>query len=126
MIDIGTVKILPIDRPNWNGRIYNQSVVQSVIEKCKTPVFGSLESVANIDLTKVSHITENLRVENGWLVGDVKVLKTPMGQILSEILLVESNINFTFGGYGNISADGVISNLVIWSVNAYIGEEKYD
>ena len=49
MIDIGTVKILPIDRPTCIGRTYSQSVVQSAIEKCKTPVFGGLESVAKID-----------------------------------------------------------------------------
>jgi hypothetical protein len=121
MIDIGTVKILPIDRPNWNGRTYSQSVVQSAIENCKSPVYGGLEYDVDIDLAKVSHITENLRIENGWLVGDAKVLKTPMGQILNELFLVESNIKFVIGGYGNISADGIVSDLDICSINVCNG-----
>lgn len=128
MIDFGVVKILPIDRPNWNGRTYSQSVVQSAIEKCKTPVYGSLESDVNIDLTKVSHITENLRIDNGWLVGDVKIFKTPRGQILSGLLLSQKpdNIKFVTAGYGNISSDGIVSDLVICSINACSGEENYD
>lgn len=119
MIDIGTVKILPIDRPNWNRHTYSQSVVQSAIEECESPVYGGLESF--VELAKISHFTENLRIENGWLVGNVKILKTPMGQILNELLLVESKIIFAINGYGNISADGVVSDLVIWSINAYNG-----
>lgn len=124
ILDIGTVKILPIDRPNWNGRFYSQNVVESAITKCKPPVFGHLDSnMGQVDLEKVSHITENLRIEDGWLVGEVKVLGTPNGKILKEIYEKPTDIvKFVIAGHGNISKDGVVTDFVLSSVNACAGE----
>ena len=118
MFDIETVKILPIDRPNWNGRIYSQSVVESAIAKCKSPVYGHCDSnIGQVDLEKVSHITENLRIENGWLVGDVKFLGTPKGKILKEIYEPSNMMKFVVAGHGNISDDGVVTDFILSSVN---------
>jgi hypothetical protein len=52
------------------------------------PLLGELNhpNRAEIDLTRVSHIIENIKVEHDILYGDIKVLETSHGHTLDKLL----------------------------------------
>lgn len=62
-----------------------------------------------VDLSKISHSYNNARVESGSLIVDIKVLDTPEGIKLKE-LIEENHLNPIFGarGYGTV-VNNVIS-----------------
>jgi hypothetical protein len=116
------VKILELDKPNKNGRIYPTAVIAKSLESVKYPVFGELGFnpyggvLATIDVSNISHKVENLRIEDGFLVGDVTVLKTPKGLILEQVI---SNAEFLPKGTGSIDKDGNISEYSLISVGVF-------
>lgn len=108
------VRITEVDVPNKNGHIYSTECVQSFLGK---EVLGQIGMVAGeIDLSNVSHKISNLRIEDGFVVGDVTTLNTPQGRLLSD-LLESTNMCFRMSGYGNIDENGNISEFELISVN---------
>jgi hypothetical protein len=86
-------KILEIGVPNTNNRIYPRNVIDDmVVSWTGKSIFGmigmptGISCTLPINMTQISHVVENIRVEDNWLVGDVKVLKTPQGAILDNNL----------------------------------------
>ena len=82
-------KLMILDVPNKNNRIYTTQAVYNALTRLPKMVvgeFGPSDGAQAIDLGKVSHRVDNLRIEDGYLVGDVTTMKTPMGIELDKIL----------------------------------------
>lgn len=114
------VQILQADVPNKNGRIYPTEMIEKMIREVgDRPIFGhvGLPDGTSIDLVNVSHQVTGLRMENGNLVGTVKILDTPMGQYLKAILLAEAR-DYRMSGTGFVSVDGEVSDYTLISIDA--------
>lgn len=84
-----TTKIMKVGAPNSNGRTYTKEAIEEAIKQYQAkdhPNLGTLNFTNTIDLDKVSHTINNLRIHNDTLIGEITPLNTPCGNILSEIL----------------------------------------
>jgi hypothetical protein len=100
--------LLTLNNPNKNGRVYSTEVIQQMLDNCvNEPILGELASIElyadlnsieyqTVDTSKVSHRIDNVRIEGDNLIGDVTILKTPMGITLIDIL---TNIGLEYGGF---------------------------
>lgn len=108
------IKIQKLDEPNLNGRTYTKDTFSKSLGRT---VLGDLDG-SIVDLGGVSHQVENLRIEDGFLVGDLVVLSTPQGKILDQILEnLSAEANFRTCGYGNVDDFGVVTDFEIVSVS---------
>jgi hypothetical protein len=86
------VQILKLDELTKNNRIYSTAVIEKSLENIVEPVYGGTGCNAinmvtgEMNLQEISHKVENLRIEDGYLVGDVTILSTPAGVILKDLL----------------------------------------
>lgn len=114
---VKNVRILCADMPNGNRRIYPLAALERCIEKAKAgPVLGSLGLTEGpaVELGEVSHAIENLRLQDGYLVGNVRVLKTPKGL---ELLKVIEHCKFRPTGTG-IIREGLVTDYNLISIDA--------
>lgn len=115
--DLVTVQILRADRPNSNNRVYPMAALKRCIEKAEAgPVYGSLGLTQGtvVELGAVSHIVEDLRLQDGYLVGKVRVLATPKGL---ELLKVIEHCKFRPTGTG-IIREGLVTDYNLISIDA--------
>lgn len=101
------VRIMRADVPNGNGRVYPMSALEHCVERGKTEtIFGTLGAPCKgaVDLNEVSHVVRNLRIEDGYLIGDIEILQTEKGDILGQ-LLDAVQIDFRAAGTGNLGID---------------------
>lgn len=114
------IDILTLDTPNKNNRIYSTECVKEAIEKYgKGPMFGQLglPSGTKVDLNSVSHMVTDMRVEDGKFVGTLKILDTPQGIILRQLLEGGITPSFRPRGLADIGSDGVVKNYQMLSVD---------
>ena len=81
--------LIEADVPTVNGRTYPRSVLENAVKQISLPIMGGLDirPDSKIRLDKVSHEVRRLYVDfEGRLVGDVEVLDTPQGQILTKMI----------------------------------------
>ncbi len=112
--------LLKLDEKNLNGRVYPTEAVMAAIKEVPASGLLGINGVPNgtvpgINLTEVSHMAKNLRIEDGNLVADIEVLKTPRGQ---ELQWMMDNCDFRPNGYANIDKDGIVSNYSLHCVSA--------
>jgi hypothetical protein len=122
---MGNILIKEAGVPDRNGRIYPiDALEQAAITindraNNNSPMMGEIlqEQRSTMDLNKVSHIITSAIVENGKLYVNIKPLKTPMGNILTQ--LEEGNVKLNFGmrGTGNIDENRVVTNFQIDSID---------
>jgi hypothetical protein len=121
-----TFKIQELDKPNKNNRIYPKEEIEKSIVKFNetadamngVPGMIDYPDGLQIDMTKVSHVVKNLRIEDNYLVGDFTVLKTPEGKKLSELLNASpATVAFRTLGTGTVGEDGVVKDFTIISVS---------
>ena len=76
--NIFSTKALLLDKPNNNGFIYPKNLIEKSLNKINSMGMVNcdynLDSL-NIDLSKVSHIITNPRIENDFLIVDIKIIK---------------------------------------------------
>lgn len=110
------VYICQADAPNSNGRIYSKHLLEKIISNAKTPLFGEfgMNFSCGLQIENISHVIENLHIENEQLVGDLNVLKTPKGKILQSLIEGDIDVsnNFRLAGIGSIKKDEN-NNLVV-------------
>lgn len=119
------VKIQQVNVPNKNGRIYTRATIEQVIEQFKDgkPLLGTIgmgEDRAAIDHS--SHKVTNLRLEDGWLIGDVAVLETETGNALATMLEAHP-LDFRMDGVGNVEQQDdrwVVTDYTLHRVNAVL------
>jgi hypothetical protein len=127
-------KILEIGVPNMNSRIYPRNVIDGMVESWTgKSIFGMIGMPTGIgctlpiDMTQISHVVENLSVEDNWLVGDVKVLKTPQGAILDTNLSLGGVGVFRPAGFAttsrNVEGYDIITTYKLHSINFVLNDE---
>ena len=112
-------KIQILDVPNKNGRIYSSESIQKILDQ-KKEIVGCIDMSQNgiVDLCKISHFCEDLKIKDGWLVCSVRVLDTHYGKILKETINTGFTPDFRISGFGKVQADGTVTELEIRSIDA--------
>lgn len=121
-------RIVQADRPTADNRTYSLSILQEIVDQNNDKlVYGQLgfPDGGSIDLTTVSHVVRNLRIETDWLVGDVEILGTPAGKTLTT-MIDELPIRFRMAGYGKVNEDSSVTNFIIHSICAVIDWDDVD
>jgi hypothetical protein len=104
------------NEPNRNGRMYPGSVMESALAKYNTEyisqrrAMGELNHPAGpgLNLDRVSHVIENLRMEGNHVTGRAKVMDTPMGIIAQKLIDEGIKLGVSSRGLGSLKAtDGV-------------------
>lgn len=126
--------ILTLDTPNANGRTYTTESIQQIIDKFNerqaagAAVLGELgyptENFSIVEISNVSHQVTNMRIENGKLLGTIKLLNTPNGIILKNLLDKGHCGGFRPRGFGDVSADGTITNYKLISID-YVNDPAW-
>lgn len=87
-----TVKLQQANVKNRNNHFYPLSVLLKLCGECE--LYGELspsgerrawQSLATIDLNNSSHIFTRLYMDGDWLMGEMKFLSTPKGDLLSQL-----------------------------------------
>lgn len=104
------------DIRNRNGRIYEKNVLRKAVDRyiteqvSKSRAVGELNHPAGptVNLDKVSHKIESLEWDGSNVIGRAKILDTPMGQIVKNLLEGDVKIGVSSRGMGSISKRGDI------------------
>ena len=88
------------------GRIYDRDELHHEANK-DIALYGILGENREVhtSLDKVSHIVRNLRVTEEGLIGDIEILQTPMGQMLSSLLDYGAPMRTCMRAVGHYDAD---------------------
>ena len=105
---------------NKNGRMYQKSNIDlKNIGNGYNMLFGEMGSPDkfHVSLPNVSHIITNFQLEYNVLYGKVKILDTPKGRVLEE-LVNNHLIVFRPRGSGTVNSDGTISDYKLSTFDA--------
>jgi hypothetical protein len=107
---------------NLNGRIYqnNENLRKSIEDyNNKISKYGQIDFPETFDTTlkEVSHVIENVRIEDDKVVGDVKILDTPKGRFLKDIMN-RDNYVFRSRAAGHTNEDGTVNIKEIFAFDA--------
>ena len=131
------VKILKLNEPTSNGRIYSEQTVGNALKSMeiegKKSVYGHIgepDLFNQIDLTKISHYVTDMKIENGYLVGSLYPMSTPKGKVCEELINSFANkddlpYEFVASGVGFIEPlSNRVTDYTITSVNMVMKPEK--
>ena len=99
---------------NRNGRIYPKEVIQKEVKRYnkefveKKRAFGELghPEGPTINLDKVSHMITKLEEEGNNFVGRAKILSTPNGQIVKNLIDDGAKLGVSSRGLGSLESKG--------------------
>jgi hypothetical protein len=104
------------DEPNRNGRVYPGQVMEQALGKYQTEyimpkrAMGELNHPQgpSINLDRVSHVIENLKMEGKYVNGRAKIMETPMGTIAKNLIDEGIKLGVSTRGLGSLeeSRDG--------------------
>jgi len=113
------IEIIKADTPTVNDRIYPKEELEKAIANAPQPLVGRLGSSntnpTNIPLEDIAFIVENLRMDDGTVVGDMKILNTPNKAKFEEVLPF---VRFTPAGTCIVDDDNNIRDYKILCVIA--------
>lgn len=95
------------DYKDITGRIYDPDEIAHEADKgiALYGILGEAAGDGSTPLDKVSHIVRNLRVTDDGLIGDIEILQTPMGQMLSSLLEYDAPLRTCMRAVGHYDAD---------------------
>lgn len=104
--------------PNRSGIVIPKDTAQRIVDdranKLTFGEIGKLDNTKHLDLTRISHVVENVRVEGDTLVGDVRTLDTPDGIKLNMFI---SDAKFALAGYAVMDGK-TVKSIAVHSINA--------
>jgi hypothetical protein len=101
---------------NRNGRRYPKGIMEKEVSRYKTEqidkgrAYGELghPEGPTINLDRVSHMIVGLKEEGDNFIGKAKILGTPMGNIVKELMAEGANLGVSSRGMGSLKeVDGV-------------------
>jgi|688.fasta_scaffold07359_5 hypothetical protein len=110
---------------NGNGREYQLAEMLKVVEENSKKIasgqliMGELTHPNNIaiNLANVSHAITEMRMDGSNVVGKMKLLNTPSGQIAKAILEGGVRLGVSSRGTGSVGADGKVSGFSFVTVD---------
>jgi len=113
------------DVRNQNQRVYPvreiAKAVNSITEKLKTgqSVMGELDhpEELSINLDRVSHVITEMWMDGADGYGKLKIVPTPMGNIVKTLLQSGVRLGVSSRGSGNVGDDGAVSDFEIITVD---------
>ena len=101
------------DLPNRNGRMYRGDILEREVNRYNTEyvkenrAFGELghPSGPNINLERVSHMTQKLVREGSNFVGKAKIMDTPYGTLVKNLLSEGAKLGVSSRGMGSLVAN---------------------
>jgi hypothetical protein len=113
------------DVRNQNQRVYPvreiARAVNSITEKLGSgqSVLGELDhpEELSINLDRVSHLITEMWVEGADGYGKLKIVSTPMGNIVKTLLQSGAKLGVSSRGSGNVNDDGAVSDFEIVTVD---------
>jgi hypothetical protein len=98
------------DTQNGNGRIYPMEVLQREVQNYSKLVkerraLGELDHPEDsvINLSKASHMVTAIWMEGKDVKGKIRVLNTPSGQVLQELVKANVNVGISSRGMGSVT-----------------------
>jgi hypothetical protein len=93
---ITNVNLLKLNEPTITGRIYSTEAGNAILKQWMDrhssmgAIYGeldrSVEEGFDSSLSLVSHTVENIRIEGNNMIGDIKILSTHCGKILTALI----------------------------------------
>ncbi len=115
------IEIIKADTPTVNDRIYPKEELEKAIAKIKKPLLGRLGSSGsnptNVNLSDVVFMVDNIRLKDGTVVGDMKILDTPKRPEFEELL---EFVRYAPAGTGQVDDEGNISDYKFLCVDAIL------
>lgn len=118
--------LLYYDVENLNGRIYPKKVVEEIVENFQKeePLIGqfgypSEDTFGKIDLEHASHEIVDIYIneDKKALMGMVKILHTPMGDVVTQLLDADK-VCFRPRGVGEVNENKEIENYTLITFDA--------
>ena len=112
-------RIMAAEQKNLNQRVYPRSEVEKavgfIMEKAREGqyVAGELNHPDNlsVDLKNVSHIITEAWMDGDNAVGKCKILNTPSGQIVQQLIAGGLKLGVSSRGTGNVTTEGVVEDF---------------
>ena len=112
-----TGPFLQTERKNRNGRIYMREVMAKEVARYtenyinKNRAFGELghPDTPSINLDRVSHMIVDLRQEGNDWIGKAKILETPFGNIVRNLIEGGAQLGVSSRGMGSIKQENGIN-----------------
>lgn len=120
---------------NRNGRIYRKNEMARAVEslnetiKVHGGVIGEIDhptSRLSSELKYASHIITEVRMDGNRGVGRMKLLETPSGLIVKEIIKAGYRPGVSTRGAGNVDSDGVVENFAIQTVDIVVVQSAHN
>lgn len=101
---------LQAEKKNKNGRIYPMNIMEREVNRYvaeyidKNRAYGELghPSGPTINLERVSHMTKSLRKEGSDYIGRAKIMDTPYGNIVSNLMAEGACLGVSSRGMGSL------------------------
>ena len=101
---------LQAEKKNRNGRIYPMSVMEREVNRYvteyvdKNRAYGELghPSGPTLNLERVSHMTKSLRKEGSDYIGKAKIMDTPYGNIVKNLMMEGATLGVSSRGMGSL------------------------
>jgi hypothetical protein len=123
MLNLIEVKVKKLDVPDKSGVIYTAESLKSSIENFKSsgkPMLGGC-GVNNdqLDLASVTHEVVDLWIEGNYLIANMRILDTPLGEhlqklVMDDIVIVEDSV--AARGLGKVE-DGKVVDFELLSID---------
>jgi len=104
------------DTKNRNGRVYPGSIMEKEIGRYNTDYVKQNRAMGElghpegptVNLERVSHIIKNLSVDGKQIIGEAKVMDTPYGKIVKNLIDEGAKLGVSSRGMGSLKEqDGV-------------------
>lgn len=123
-------RILLIGQPNKNGRIYTEDAANRLALLARQGILSG-EFTGNdetsVNLQNVTHVVENVRVDGDYVIADVKILDTPQGLVLQDMIKAKLTPKFYSRGCGVVDiATGTIVDYVPISVDVTLDSVSHE
>ncbi len=113
------------DIRNRNNRIYPMSIMSEAVRSLQNSisesngVFGELDhpQTLTINLDRISHVINEVRITGNNVIGRAKLLNTPTGLIAQELARSGVRMGVSSRGAGNVSDNGLVNEFHIVTVD---------
>jgi hypothetical protein len=109
-----------------NGLTYPRDVLEKAIAEFQSKLpalgqFGPLDSsTTNIDLGRVSHEVTKMELVGDKVMGTIRILPTPCGSILKQLLEAEIGVSYSMNGTGYLDytkSPAEVKDFIVTSVS---------